>query len=93
MDHEALSILRHAGTPGTSKLFREYLARTENTICGRNPILALLAILEDSRERDGEEGGKKESEMVFVRYEQSSKCLTLRDSSVSYVSGVVIEKR
>jgi len=28
-------------------------------------------------------------EFTFVRYEQSSKCLNGRDSSVSYVSGVL----
>ena len=28
-------------------------------------------------------------EFTFVRYEQSSKCETGRDSSVSYVSGVL----
>lgn len=35
--------------------------------------------------------GEKEQkpEFVFVRYEQSSRCETLRDSSVSYVSGVL----
>jgi hypothetical protein len=28
-------------------------------------------------------------EFTFVRYEQSSQCLTGRDSSVSYVSGIL----
>ena len=28
-------------------------------------------------------------EITFVRYEQSSKCLSGKDSSVSYVSGVL----
>lgn len=35
----------------------------------------------------GKEGPKPE--FTFVRYEQSSKCYTARDSSVSYVSGVL----
>jgi predicted class III extradiol MEMO1 family dioxygenase len=30
-----------------------------------------------------------EPEFTFVRYEQSSKCMTVKDSSVSYVSGVL----
>jgi len=37
-------------------------------------------------------GGKPGAEDVnfsFVRYEQSSKCLNGRDSSVSYVSGIL----
>jgi hypothetical protein len=35
-------------------------------------------------EREGSHPG-----FVFVRYEQSSQCMTGKDSSVSYVSGVL----
>jgi len=36
--------------------------------------------------------GKDDYEFVFVRYEQSSKCESAGDSSVSYVSGVLRPK-
>lgn len=89
LDHQAIEILRSGGNePGTGARFRDYLRQTRNTICGRNPILQLLAIMERRLE-----GGEEEStEIVFVRYEQSSKCFDLRDSSVSYVSGFVVDK-
>lgn len=59
---------------------------TQNTICGRNPITVLLSLLQY------EYSGKAEADSVrfnFVRYEQSSQCTSGRDSSVSYVSGVL----
>lgn len=58
----------------------------QNTICGRNPITVLLNLLQY------EYAGKPGADSVrfsFVRYEQSSKCTSGRDSSVSYVSGVL----
>jgi predicted class III extradiol MEMO1 family dioxygenase len=55
----------------------------QNTICGRNPILLLLTMLEHEQ---------ADVVVKFVRYEQSSKCVGLRDSSVSYVSGLVCVK-
>jgi predicted class III extradiol MEMO1 family dioxygenase len=36
-----------------------------------------------------EQEEEKAPEFVFVRYEQSSRCVSGRDSSVSYVSGVL----
>ncbi|GHJ84057.1 hypothetical protein NliqN6_0459 [Naganishia liquefaciens] len=86
MDHEAMDILREGGREGTGRAFRQYLKRTGNTICGRNPISVLLAIMETAARASGD----TPAEIVFVRYEQSSRCETVRDSSVSYVSGLVI---
>lgn len=63
--------------------FAAYLQRTKNTICGRHPIGVLLGALTAL-----EEGGRS-STMKWVRYEQSSQCLTLSDSSVSYASAYV----
>ena len=45
----------------------------------------LLAILEAAAKTSD-----APAEIVFVRYEQSSPCETVRDSSVSYVSGLVV---
>jgi predicted class III extradiol MEMO1 family dioxygenase len=45
----------------------------------------LIAIMEGSAKTSG-----TPAEIVFVRYEQSSRCETVRDSSVSYVSGLVV---
>ena len=57
---------------------------TQNTICGRNPISLLVSLLQHVY---GDEGQKPT--FTFVRYEQSSRCISGSDSSVSYVSGVL----
>lgn len=64
--------------------FGKYLAKTKNTICGRHPIGVLLGAL-TSLEQDKD----LHPVMTWVRYEQSSACLTVRDSSVSYASAWV----
>lgn len=64
--------------------FAGYLKETKNTICGRHPIGVLLGAVAEL-----EKGENKVMELEWVRYEQSSACLTVRDSSVSYASGVV----
>ncbi|GAC97542.1 protein tag-253 [Pseudozyma hubeiensis SY62] len=63
--------------------FAKYLSETKNTVCGRHPIGVLLSALAEL-ERSG-----KRSEARFTRYEQSSKCMTAHDSSVSYASAFV----
>jgi len=63
--------------------FSEYLTRTKNTICGRHPIGVLLGALSEL------EKGDKLAEIKWVRYEQSSECLDISDSSVSYASAYV----
>ena len=63
--------------------FVEYLARTRNTICGRHPIGVLLGALTEL-EKEG-----RSVEIKWVRYEQSSKCFDIKDSSVSYASAYV----
>ncbi len=40
--------------------------------------------------RYGGKAGAEDVHFNFVRYEQSSRCKTGRDSSVSYVSGVLL---
>jgi len=64
--------------------FAEYLDRTNNTICGRHPIgvlLGALAVLQGEH--------SKSPHLQWVRYEQSSKCVTIKDSSVSYASAYI----
>ena len=63
--------------------FSDYLARTKNTICGRHPIGVLLGALTEL-EKEG-----RSVEIKWVRYEQSSKCFNIGDSSVSYASAYV----
>lgn len=80
---------------GTSHNVNPDRPRTrQNTICGRNPVLQLLSMLEHlsaaTHSSSSSESGSP-FEIKFVRYEQSSRCETLRESSVSYVSGLVLE--
>lgn len=59
--------------------FREYQERTGNTICGRHPIAVLLHAV----------GSRPGFSTRFLHYSQSSRCTSMRDSSVSYASAVV----
>lgn len=86
LDHEAMALLTLPPSTAADAhtAFAKYLAETKNTICGRHPIgilIGALAFLE--RERGAQPTVK------WVRYEQSSACLTIRDSSVSYASAWV----
>nr|GAT48691.1 predicted protein [Mycena chlorophos] len=81
LDHQAMEILAKPPPASAHDAFAAYLASTKNTICGRHPIGVLLGALSALPERP--------SELKWVRYEQSSACATLRDSSVSYASAWV----
>lgn len=90
LDHEAMDTLAispkpEVGAPAAQShaKFSEYLDRTGNTICGRHPIGVLLGALSEL-ERSG-----KQAKIEWVRYEQSSQCHSIRDSSVSYASAYV----
>jgi len=65
---------------GSHQEFTEYLQKTRNTVCGRHPIGIIMGALEI------DEGKVPKGKFRFVRYEQSSRCIALRDSSVSYAS-------
>ncbi|WWC65628.1 AmmeMemoRadiSam system protein B [Kwoniella dejecticola CBS 10117] len=86
MDHEGMDLLRRPAETGALERWEAYLARTKNTICGRNPITVLLHLIQHIYSEGPEE---KKPVFSFVRYEQSSQCVSGRDSSVSYVSGVL----
>ena len=64
--------------------FSTYLSQTKNTICGRHPIGVLLGALSALEKESGIDATLK-----FVRYEQSSACISARDSSVSYASAYI----
>ncbi|KAK0526831.1 hypothetical protein OC834_004665 [Tilletia horrida] len=68
--------------------FAAYLRETRNTVCGRHPIGVLLGALAALEQQGGGEGEVR-SECRFTRYEQSSACVSVRDSSVSYASAFV----
>lgn len=55
--------------------FCEYLQTTSNTICGQNPIKLLLKMILNTQSR-----------IHLVDYQQSSKCKSSSDSSVSYAA-------
>ncbi|CAH0390862.1 unnamed protein product [Bemisia tabaci] len=68
------------------KAFTDYLKRYNNTICGRHPIGVLLeAISCLSKTRNN----SQKLSLEFLKYAQSSQCMTKRDSSVSYAAGVL----
>jgi MEMO1 family protein len=86
LDHEAMELITlPPNTAHQAHIFlAEYLARTKNTICGRHPIGVLLGALTVLQEEHA-----KSPHLQWVRYEQSSQCLTIKDSSVSYASAFI----
>jgi len=67
----------------SSSNFLSYLKEYKNTICGRHCISLLLETISSCT---------TEFEIQFVEYDQSSRCQKKSDSSVSYVSGIVVSK-
>jgi len=72
---------------GKQEEFWGTLRETGNTVCGRHPIGVVLAGLEGLVAEKGEEGKGK---FKFVRYERSSDCVSVGDSSVSYASAYAV---
>lgn len=64
--------------------FTEYLKRYNNTICGRHPIGVMLQAIRNLQSRGYRMNFK------FLKYAQSSQCLNVADSSVSYASGALV---
>ncbi|KAJ6849810.1 protein MEMO1 [Iris pallida] len=62
---------------GDVDTFKQYLQEFENTVCGRHPISVFLHMLKNCSTK---------ITINFLRYEQSSQCRSMRDSSVSYAS-------
>lgn len=99
--HESIGVLDRmamdAVESGRHEAFTKILRDTGNTVCGRHPIgvvmaaLQKIAVAEGGNGGDGGEGGGlKRGRFKFVRYERSSDCESVRDSSVSYASAFAI---
>jgi predicted class III extradiol MEMO1 family dioxygenase len=86
LDHEAMTLLTLPSSTAADAhtAFAKYLTETKNTICGRHPIGVLMGAMAFLEREKGIQPTLK-----WVRYEQSSACLTIRDSSVSYASAWV----
>ncbi|KAI4126433.1 MAG: hypothetical protein LQ347_004973 [Umbilicaria vellea] len=69
---------------GSHDNFLQDLRATGNTVCGRHPIGIVMAALEHLRYPGKVEDGI--GRFTFVRYERSSDCVKVGDSSVSYAS-------
>lgn len=88
---------------GHTQTFLDAVKITKNTICGRHPIGVIMAAMEFVLGKDKEntkdlELKKEDSTQTyltrgafnFVRYERSSECTSVADSSVSYVSAFAV---
>ncbi|VBB30677.1 unnamed protein product [Acanthocheilonema viteae] len=86
--YEQIAAMDKQGMDAISSLsptaFGEYLKRTQNTICGRNPISVILYAAEYFRQMNSYRG-----EFVFLKYAQSNQSRSLNDSSVSYAAGAL----
>lgn len=76
MDHNGFN---HLNDPSPITAFTEYLESTGNTICGREPILLYLQILEKLNLK-----GRWE----LIDYAQSNFLTSSNDNSVSYLSAI-----
>ncbi|KAI9879520.1 MAG: hypothetical protein M1830_008313 [Pleopsidium flavum] len=86
IDHLSMSTI----SSGSHAAFLQNLRETGNTVCGRHPIgvvMAALEVLKSEGKLDEEEG---RGMFRFVRYERSSDCVKVADSSVSYASAFAI---
>lgn len=77
LDREAMTIIES----GDHSAYSRYQLRTENTICGRHAIAILMIALAYCTASTGRVFTSR-----FVRYKQSSRCVKMSDSSVSYAS-------
>ncbi|THW29342.1 UPF0103-domain-containing protein [Aureobasidium pullulans] len=66
---------------GSHKAWLDTLADTGNTVCGRHPIGVVMAAMEVLN---------SQAKFKFVRYERSSECTKVEDSSVSYASAFAV---
>ena len=80
LDKQALDIIAEMD----SKKFDEYIKKTNNTICGKNPIIIVLSIIEEYKKNHHD----KKISFDTAGYSQSEKAKSMNDSSVSYAAGV-----
>ena len=67
-----------------SQKFDDYMKKTKNTICGRNPITIILSIIEEYQKKHQ----NKKITFDTAGYAQSEKVKSMNGSSVSYAAGV-----
>lgn len=77
LDRRGMGLIEKRDAQG----FHRYLQQFENTICGRHPISVFLHLVQATT---------RETEIEFVRYEQSTQVTTRGESSVSYASALVM---
>ena len=83
IDHMAMDAIES----GTYPSFLNILQATNNTVCGRHPIGIVMCALETlKRDARSNSAVKEVKDFKFVRYERSSQCTRIGDSSVSYAS-------
>jgi AmmeMemoRadiSam system protein B len=80
LDRMALDIISKMN----SKELAEYFKKYRNTICGRNPIIVVLSIIEDYKKKFSE----KKINFECAGYSQSDKVVSKSGSSVSYAAAV-----
>lgn len=80
LDRQALDIIGEIN----SKKFDDYMKRTNNTICGSNPITIMLSIIEEYRKKHQD----KKISFDTAGYSQSEKVKSMNERSVSYAAGV-----
>jgi len=81
LDKQALEIIGEIN----SKKFDEYMRRTNNTICGSNPIMICLSLIEEYKKKHQD----KKVSFETAGYGQSGKIKNIKyDTAVSYAAGV-----
>ncbi|XP_045509274.1 protein MEMO1 [Colias croceus] len=68
------------------RAFTAYLNEYGNTICGRHPIGVLLQAIAKLQSQSN----CPRMSMKFLKYAQSSQCMNMQDSSVSYASASLV---
>lgn len=76
MDKGAMKVLEEHSGKDAYKNFKKYIKVTGDTICGEKPLCVVLAALR-----------KQKTVFHWSGYEQSSRCTSVTDSSVSYGAG------
>ena len=80
LDKQALNIIKEINSEKLDKYFK----RTKNTICGRNPIIISLSIVEKFKKNHK----SKIVEYNIAGYAQSNKVKSMYETSVSYAAVV-----
>lgn len=78
LDRQGMALIEAQDAAG----FQRYLKQYGNTICGRHPTAVLLHALQQC--------GAVQHRVRFTKYDQSHRCTSEQDSSVSYAAAVVV---